>query len=115
MRLNHAVGGAAEEAACRYLTARGCRIVERNWHCRYGEIDIVAEDGDVVVFVEVRRRSSGAYGGAAASITPAKLGKLRRSAECWLQGRPSVADCRIDALLTENGRDWVWLKNIGHE
>ncbi len=113
MRLNHSGGSAAEEAACRYLKQQGCRIVARNWHCRYGEIDIIAEDGAVLVFVEVRQRSSGTFGGAAASITAAKLAKMSRSAEAWLQQHRPQAACRLDAVLIEGQQPPQWLKNIG--
>ena len=78
MRLNHAAGQAAEDIAAGYLKKQGCRILARNWHCRYGEIDIIAEQGGVYLFVEVRQRRSQSFGGAAASITPAKLAKMRR-------------------------------------
>lgn len=113
MKLSHPQGSAAEEAACGYLKRQGCRILARNWHCRYGEIDIIAEEGGTVLFVEVRSRSSCTFGGAAASITPAKLAKLSASAETWLrQHRPDAA-CRIDAVLLEGSAPPQWLKNIG--
>lgn len=106
-------GQAAEEAACLYLQKQGCRIIARNWHCRFGEIDIIAQDHNCIAFIEVRHRSSQSHGGAAASITPTKLAKLTRSSECWLQQNPQQHDCRLDALLTDNLHDWQWLKNIG--
>lgn len=112
MRLNHPQGAAAEEAAWRFLQAQGCRLLARNWHCPYGEIDLVVEHRRCVVFVEVRFRSGRGFGGAAASITPAKLAKLRRSAEYYLQQHPGHTDCRIDALLLEPGRAPEWLHNI---
>lgn len=113
MRLNHPRAQAAEEAACGYLKRCGCRILARNWHCRYGEIDIIAQEGQTVLFVEVRQRSCQAFGGAAASITPAKLAKLSRSAEAWLQQHAPHADCRLDAVLLDGNGPPQWLKNIG--
>ena len=65
-------GVAAEKAASDYLERAGLRIVARNWHCRYGELDIVARDGGTLVFVEVRQRRASGFGGAAASIDAAK-------------------------------------------
>ena len=113
MRLNHASGQAAEEAAYGYLKQQGCRILARNWHCRYGEIDIIARQGDVHLFVEVRCRSSNAFGGAAASITPSKLAKLSRSAELWCQQNAPDSPCRLDAVLIEGEGLPQWLQNIG--
>ncbi|WP_314253136.1 YraN family protein [Eikenella halliae] len=113
MRLNHAAGQAAEDTAAGYLKKQGCRILARNWHCRYGEIDIIAEQGGVYLFVEVRQRRSQSFGGAAASITPVKLAKLSRSAETWLQQNAPNQPCRIDAVLIEGDRPPQWLKDIG--
>lgn len=112
MRLNHPQGAAAEETAWHFLQAQGCRLLARNWHCRYGEIDLIVEHGSAVVFVEVRWRSSQRFGGAAASITPAKLAKIRRSAEYYLQQHPGQRDCRIDAVLLTPGAKPEWLHNI---
>jgi putative endonuclease len=66
-----AAGAAAETLAARFLAQRGLTIVERNWRRRCGELDLVARDGDTLVFVEVRLRRGNDFGGAAASITPA--------------------------------------------
>ena len=62
-------GSAAEDLAVRYLTDRGLSIVGRNYRCRLGEIDVIARDGDTLVFVEVRLRKNRRFGGASASIT----------------------------------------------
>lgn len=112
MRLNHPQGSAAEEAALSFLQAQGCQAVARNWHCPHGEIDLIVKHGKMLVFVEVRYRKSQAFGGAACSITPAKLGKLQRSAQAYLQQHPSNAPCRIDAVLIEGNRPPQWLQNI---
>jgi putative endonuclease len=77
-------GDAAEEAACRHLVENGCRIVARNVRYKFGELDIVAVDGDELVFVEVRLRSSAAYGGAAASIDVFKQKRLVMAARQYL-------------------------------
>ena len=63
-------GRHAEDVAATFLQQKGLTILERNYQCRYGEIDLIARDGDALVFVEVRMRKSAAFGGAAASITP---------------------------------------------
>ncbi len=78
-------GDAAEARALAWLQARGLRCLARNYRCRLGEIDLIMQDGDTVVFVEVRQRRSARFGGAAASITPAKQARLTLAAEHYLQ------------------------------
>ena len=113
MRLQHPTGMAAEERAAQYLQAQGCRIVVRNWHCKSGEIDLVAWDGAVCVFVEVRMRSSEKFGGAAASITASKQRKLLLSAQTYLQAEHQTEpECRFDAVLINGEGHIEWLKNI---
>jgi putative endonuclease len=92
-------GKDAEARAARYLEAQGLRIVERNYHTRYGEIDLIARDGETLVFVEVRARRSSAFGGAAASITAAKRDKITRTAEIYLATQRHTPRCRFDAVL----------------
>ncbi|MCI3919043.1 YraN family protein [Paenibacillus sp. TRM 82003] len=85
-------GAAGEAAAAAYLAEAGYRIVDRNWRCRYGELDIVAEKDGALVFVEVRSRSKaslGAFGAPLESITPKKQMTLRRCAEAYLRQRPA--------------------------
>ena len=80
-----ALGRAGEEAAARYLTSQGLRIVERNWRCRLGEIDIVASDGDTLVICEVKTRTTDRFGTPLAAVTPTKVRRLRRLAGLWLE------------------------------
>lgn len=103
-------GADAERAAELHLIQSGLRIVARNWRCRRGELDIVAQDGATLVFVEVRQRLHQEFGGAAASIGAAKRAKLVAAAQAYLQNLPSVPPCRFDAICFESGR-LVWLKN----
>ena len=113
MRLQHPSGQAAENQAAQFLLAQGCQILERNWHCRGGEIDLIVMDGQVCVFVEVRLRRSESFGGAAASITPSKLRKLALAAQTYLQtqAQPEPA-CRFDAVLIDGHGHIRWLKDI---
>lgn len=89
-----ALGRAAEDAACRHLESAGYRIVARNFRHRLGELDIVAIDGGVLALVEVRYRSGNRFGGAAASVTPAKRARLVRAAQVLLKRRPELAALR---------------------
>jgi putative endonuclease len=103
-------GDAAEDAAARHLLANGLELVERNYRCRFGEIDLIFRDGKTLVFVEVRRRSSGNFGGAVESITPAKRSRLIATAQHYLSRQPQSA-CRFDAVLLQGHAPILWLKN----
>lgn len=88
-----ALGAHGEELAARWYIERGYRIIDRNWRCRAGEIDIVAVRGRLVVVCEVKTRSSDAFGSPAAAVTAPKQSRLRRLAFAWLdahdaRGRP---------------------------
>jgi putative endonuclease len=78
------VGALGEEAARDHLEAQGCRILTCNYRCRDGEIDLVADDYGVLVFVEVKTRSSSAYGPPRDAVTPAKRRKLARAASHYM-------------------------------
>ncbi len=105
-------GEQAETLAVAFLRAQGLMIVERNYHCRFGEIDIIARDGKTMVFVEVRRRSGNAFGGAAASITSAKREKLLKTARHYLAGAAGLPPCRFDAVLMTGEPPRIeWLRN----
>jgi putative endonuclease len=94
-------GAAAESLAAEFLEARGLDVVERNYRCRGGEIDLIARDGATLVFVEVRLCSSGAFGGARASITAAKRRRLKFAAGLFLPGLNREPPCRFDAILLD--------------
>jgi len=108
----HRAGREAEERAAQRLCAAGLRILHRNYRCRMGELDIVARDGDTLVIAEVRLRSSRRFGGAAASITPAKRGRIVRATRHLLARYPSLQKrpVRFDALLvsaTDSPIEWL--------
>jgi len=98
--------------AAAYLERQGLRVIARNWRCRFGEIDLVLRDGDMVVMVEVRLRSHSAFGGAAASIDRRKQAKLVTAARFYLARQPDHP-CRFDAVLMSDatGRDIEWIRN----
>ena len=100
---SHREGGAAAEAyAMNHLERSGYRIVARNPTFRCGEIDIVAYEGDVLCFVEVRHRSDDRYGGALASITPRKQRRLIRAAACYLKTQMHPWPlCRFDVVALD--------------
>jgi putative endonuclease len=93
------LGRRGETLGVGFLESAGLEIVERNWRCSQGEIDIVARDGDELVFVEVKTRSSVAFGHPLEAITATKLARLRRLAAAWCAAHPDVrGGIRIDAL-----------------
>ena len=96
-----AAGARAEALAARFLAARGLTIVARNFRTRQGEIDLVARDGATLVFVEVRRRTSARFGGAAASITAAKQARWTLAARAYLARFANPPPCRFDAVLID--------------
>ncbi len=93
-------GNLAEALAADWLQARGLRLMERNYRCRLGEIDLILADGDTLVFAEVRLRRNLDYGGAAASIIAAKRQRILRAARHYLSGRPE-RPCRFDVILLD--------------
>ncbi|MET8649828.1 YraN family protein [Nocardia aurea] len=78
------LGAQGEELAARFLEAAGMRIIERNWRCRYGELDLIARDREVTAFVEVKTRTGLGYGTPAESVTFTKQQRIRRLALTWL-------------------------------
>lgn len=102
-----------ESRALAELQTAGLRLIERNWHCRYGEIDLVMREGDTLVFVEVRYRDDAGSGGALASVGAAKRGKLVRAAQLYLAQHAALAQhaCRFDVVAfdgTGNGVRCDW-------
>jgi putative endonuclease len=110
----HVRGEAAEALAAAYLEEQGLRILERNYRCRMGEIDLVATDRGTVVFVEVRLRRNDRFGGAAASITSAKQARLTAAAGRYLARAGRHLPCRFDAVLLDrlDPSRIEWLRNI---
>jgi putative endonuclease len=93
------LGRHGEELAAEYLGREGYTIVDRNWRCSQGEIDIVAADGPELVFVEVKARSSVSFGHPFEAITTQKLARLRRLAAAWCEAHPGRGSrVRIDAI-----------------
>lgn len=106
-------GALAEQLAAQYLQQQGLKLLQTNYSCRYGEIDLILQDGDIHVFAEVRLRSSTAFGGAAASIDARKQAKLLRTAQHYLTRFKNIPPCRFDAVLmqTTDINKIEWIKN----
>ncbi len=105
----------AEHSAREFLLENGMKHIRSNYRCRRGEIDLIMEDNEYIVFVEVRYRGNQRFGGALSSITQTKIARLRRTAEHYLQrfdprgNRP----CRFDLVIPGPGlnSDCTWIRN----
>lgn len=106
-------GQAAESQAEDWSRQRGWTILARNFRVKGGELDLVCLDGDTLVFVEVRQRRSDRYGGARASITPAKQRKLITAAQLFLQHHREHASrpARFDVITLGGQDDLNWIKS----
>jgi len=113
-RARSVAGAQAEALAAEFLAAHGLAIVERNFRRRCGEIDLIARDGDTLVFVEVRYRKSQAFGGAAASITARKRSRIAAAAGLYLARLSHTPPCRFDAVLLDalDSARVEWLKDM---
>ena len=101
------IGALGEQLAVEHLTSLGLEVLDRNWRCRYGELDVIAVDRRTrtAVFVEVKTRTSDRFGGVQQAVTPDKVRRLRRLAGLWLADTGgSWAAVRIDVVGVRIGR-----------
>ncbi len=105
-------GQAAEALAAAYLQSQKMKLVAKNFRCEYGEIDLIMQDGNSLVFIEVRLRSNASFGGAAMSVTRSKQEKIKRTAQRYMQLHGESA-CRFDVFLMHaiDINAVEWLKN----
>jgi len=97
--IKQALGAYGEVLAARHLVGEGMVLLDRNWRCDAGEIDLVLREGDVLVVCEVKTRSSLRYGTPHEAVTDIKVARLRRLATRWLEDRGvAVSDVRIDMV-----------------
>lgn len=102
--MNHtAIGNNGEELACKYLINKGYKIIRRNFHFgRYGEIDIISEFNNTLIFIEVKYRKSLTFGSPVCAISVAKQKSLRKSAEGYLYvNKITDKDCRFDLIAID--------------
>lgn len=111
MRPHLEAGAQAEQWACAYLQQRGLKLLERNYRCRMGEIDIVMRDVETVVFVEVRYRSNPGFGGALASIDARKQSRILAAASHYVQRHKLECPTRIDVVGVRDRIRIDWLSN----
>lgn len=110
-------GKRGETFACTYLMQHGCRILARNWHSRYGEIDVIAANECHLIFLEVKTRAPNAAVGPLEAVTTAKQRRLIRTAQLYLFAHPTNLQPRFDVMgivLSRDGRTFLhftYLKN----
>lgn len=104
-----AAGGDAEDGAARFLARHGLQVTGRNYRTRLGEIDLIARDGAVLVFVEVRLRRNARYGGALESITARKRQRIAAAARQYLMRFRRVPECRFDVVCLD-GEAPRWIR-----
>lgn len=114
MHRNIALGKHGEELAVAHLEASGLVILDRNWRCRHGELDIVARDGDDLVVCEVKTRSSDRFGTPLEAITGRKLKTLRTLALAWIAERGlNARTIRLDVIgVTASAKDGTIIHHI---
>ena len=111
MPSHRTIGNSGERFAVSFLERQGLVVLERNYVYDHGEIDIVAKDGNVLVFVEVKLRRSSRFGTPEEAVTPAKQALIRRTAEGYVRERGVVdADCRFDVIAITSSDGTVRLK-----
>jgi putative endonuclease len=110
---NQQTARAGEQIAARYLMQNGCTILQRNWRCPFGEVDIIAQEGDVMVFVEVKARHQIRYALPREAVDFQKQARLRQCAELYLNLFSPEAPCRFDVVEVwwQGGKAHVrWLR-----
>jgi len=103
-------GAQTELRAAQYLRQHGLKPVVQNYRSRFGEIDLIMQDGATLVFVEVRLRRNADFGGAAASIDAHKQQRIIRTAQQYIAGLARIPPCRFDAVLMDD-HGVQWLRN----
>jgi putative endonuclease len=113
MAAKDTLGRSGEDRAVLYLQERGYRLIDRNWRCAQGEIDVIVQRGNETVFVEVKTRSTLAYGHPFEAITPIKLARLKRLAASWCaQADRQVNRVRLDAVAVIGTDDDVVIEHL---
>lgn len=113
MDLRKQTGRRGEDMAASFLIGKGYQIIERNWRCPTGELDLVAQDHNILVFVEVRTRNGSRFGLAEESITPAKQARLVELAQLYVQEKDlTTSQWRIDVVAVRLGRGLPQINHI---
>ncbi|MBF0471251.1 MAG: YraN family protein [Gammaproteobacteria bacterium] len=104
-------GEVAEEQACRFLQNHGLTLVERNYRCRLGEIDLIMAEGETLVFIEVKFRHSSRFGHAREWVTATKQRRIITTANHYLLGVRPQPNCRFDVVALSPVTEPEWIKS----
>ena len=111
-------GRAAEEIACNHLKKNGLKLIDKNFYSRYGEVDLIMQDQETLVFIEVRYRKNLDYGGALESVTPSKQKKIQTTALFYMQKKGGEHNTRFDVVAitgtdinNQNKLSIEWIQN----
>jgi len=112
LRPSHLVRGErSEQLAYNYLLKQGLQLIEKNFQCRFGELDLIMKEKDTLVIVEVRYRKSNKYGGAAESISKKKQSRIIATTQYYLSCNKMDCPVRFDAMAMSSDTDINWIKN----
>lgn len=104
-------GDASEQAAVVFLASKGLSLVQRNYQCRFGEIDLIMREAETLVFIEVRYRKNTQFGGALASVHPHKQQRIIAAANLYLASLSTVPPCRFDVVTHHANEQVEWLRD----
>jgi len=111
-RTSKSIGDSAEEKARNYLIKQGIQILDTNYRCKLGEIDIIAKQDNTLLFVEVKFRKNSKFGSPSEMVTPQKQKRIVKSTQHYLQAHSNLANkaCRFDVISIQQN-DIEWIKN----
>lgn len=112
--MDNSSGKAGEDRAAGFLAEKGFRILFRNYRSRFGEIDIIAENGAYLVFAEVKTRESGALTGPLEAVTPAKRRRIAKTALLYLESHPTRLQPRFDVIAVETSGEGRRILSVRH-
>ncbi|NOQ77221.1 MAG: YraN family protein [Methylococcaceae bacterium] len=104
-------GEKSEQQACQYLLKQGLHLIEKNFRCKYGELDLIMRDAQALIIVEVRFRKSNQFGGAIESISRKKQSRIIATTQYYLSTHKIDSPVRFDVIAMSNDTDINWIKN----
>jgi len=104
-------GEKSEQLACQYLLKQGLHLVDKNFRCKYGELDLIMKDSETLVIVEVRFRKSNKYGGALESISKKKQSRIITTTQYFISSNKINSQVRFDVITMSSDTDINWIKN----
>lgn len=104
-------GEQSEQLAQQYLIKQGLQAVEKNYHCKHGELDLIMRDQETIVIIEVRYRKSSKFGGAEESITPTKQSRIIATTQHYLLVNKIKRAIRFDVIAMSGNNEINWIQN----